>query len=320
MTDRVEQTMALLRSLADWEPPVRIAAARGAIRGESPGRLELCGRCDGTGRRGGTTFPCTACKGRGSVPVDPQTGHVVTDDVVPIEQLIRRRRDPCATCGGNGLQTASTARDPGPRDVLERDDRGHYRWAREDRPPCPACAGTGTREAVEMARVARAGVELDVGGDPLGVAAALDRKQAQFARGSYAALEHRLMLLAAEYPGAARLLERHVVHPIGAVVSPVIAGRIEWAVEWVAAGMPYPIVVPEEALRWRPAVKVAVWRGRSGRHKSLRDGRDEELQVSAAEHPVAWLAETFGLTERHVRRILREARERPAVASGPAAA
>lgn len=305
MNDRVEQTYALLASFADWEPSIRVDVARGAIRGESPGDVKLCEVCEGTGTRGDTRFPCRVCKGRGTLAIDPQTGNVVRDEADAIETLVKRVRTVCSGCGGSGKRSASSRRDPGERDVLVLDERtGRYNWRRAERDTCPDCAGTGSRETIVMAKPPATAPELDPVGDPLGVIKALERKQRQWQRGSYPQLEVRLQLLEVRYPWARTMVDRHVIHPIGATLTLAARERLDWAVEWLEQGMPYPIVVPEEARRDREALKHSLWRGRTQAHRRQRKERNQRIisELLDGAEPSA-VANRYGLSARRVQQI-----------------
>lgn len=294
MTDRVEQTYALLRSYADWEPSITtwtgsLVRSSGA-QGETAGRREECPHCGGTGRAGRGS--CRFCKGSGSQWVDPQTGRAVTAPadghtftVRDYEQGVYRRRVRCDRCGGTG---------------------------------CPHCASTGTVEVIDtrpadrsLRRLEQQWPQLRAPGDPdqapgWWLSAALDRKQAQWARGSYPELERLLRALDVAHPVRFRLLDRHLIHPSDGVIA---TGRMLVTVDEIvvdlAERMPRPVRVPEEATRWGELGQASMWRGRLHRHRQLREQRDTQIRAAVVGGTsVSQAASTFGLSARRVRQIV----------------
>ncbi len=295
--NRVDQTYALLRSMADWEPSlttwtgsvVRTAGAQG----ETAGHRQPCPHCDGTGKAPGRMRDCRFCKGAGVQWIDPQTGRVVNPPASDepftgrdYEQGIRWRRVRCDRCGGDG---------------------------------CDRCAQTGKTDVLDSRQTDRSLRQLEqqwphlrAPGDPddapgWWLSAALERKQAQWAKGSYPQLERLLQRLQVEYPVRYRLIDRHLIHPHdGLVMSDRVQITIDEIVHELAERMPHTIVVPEQAVRWGERCRQSLWRGQTTAHDDARLERDEEIRSLASKGCTPNdLAATHGLTERQIRRIIR---------------
>lgn len=310
MSDRVEQTYALLRSYADWEPSITTwtgsVVRSGGAQGETAGRRDPCPHCHGTGRAGRGS--CRFCKGAGDQWIDPQTERVVpppaaSDHVFTArdyELSVKRRRVRCDRCAGDG---------------------------------CPHCASTGTVEIVDtraadrsLRRLEQAWPQLRTPGDPeqapgWWLSAALERKQAQWARGSYPELERLLAALHAAHPVRYRLVDRHLIHPHdGVIATDRVVVTVDETVRDLADLMPHQIRVPEEAVRWGERAQASLWRGRLERHRQLRDQRDTQIRTAVVQGTtVAAAASTFGLSVRRVRQILNGGIPLDQVATGPAA-
>lgn len=320
MSSRLDQTYALLRTFADWEPGLTTwtgsVVRSNAVAGEAAGRLELCQPCDGTGRAGRAA--CRFCQGAGRIAVDPQTGRQVTDHDTSFEQLVRRRRVRCDRCGGSGQQSASSVLEPGRRHLLESHE-GRSWWRESDRDRCPECAGTGSVEIVDermtdasLARTQRDWPQLaDGDGHDPGwwLPAALERKQHQWVTGSYPELEQLLQRLHAEHPVRFRLVDRLVIHPDGSRPSDRVLITLDETVVYLADRMPWPIRVPDQATRdWADArVKQDVWRRRGHVHERVRAERDAQLKLDRRRgFEITELCLRYGLSRRRVYEILGE--------------
>jgi hypothetical protein len=123
-------------------------------------------------------------------------------------------------------------------------------------------------------------------------------------QGSFRELRAVLALLRAGWPeGYAALVAVHGPDRELRVVGPGLRRLANLAERWVAASMPAVIRVP---VRSEAVAKTAVWRGRTGAHHAMRADRDERLRQTAAEVGAAAAAERFGLSVRHVRRVLKQ--------------
>lgn len=315
--DRIAATWQLLRSYADWEPPIKIAVAQGAMPGEVPGITEDCPHCQGTGHVPSGRGSCRMCKGTGKHTLDPQTRHEVTDGELPLSrigELVKRRRVLCDRCGGTGRATGRHG---------------------DTEPRCPHCRATGTVEIIDerktdaslrqiereqRIRQGLAGADDDPG---WWLSYAWDAKAAQWARGSYPELEQLLTLLRAERPMAHSVLNRFVIHPadpLTEVCSERLRDRLDEIILWLADRMPDTIRVPRELrANVREETRDMLWRGRRPEHEQARDERDSSLQARhAAGGSVPELMVEFGLSRPRVYALLSETGQ-GSVASGPAA-
>lgn len=318
--ERVEQVWALLRSYADWEPGLTtwtgsVVRSSGSM-GEAAGVRNPCEHCDGTGKAGRAN--CRFCKGAGVVWSDPQTGRQVQApgpvdefrfDAREAELAVRHRRVRCDTCGGSGQRTASSSLRP---------EGDHDR--------CPPCAGTGRVDAIDerLTDASLRRTERDWGdqanADPgWWLPAALERKQAQWVRGSYPELEQLLARLQAQRPHARRILDRFVIHDDGTILGARADAMVDALVIWLAVRMPNQIRVPDEAKRVSHAARESLWRGRTNGHteqRELRDGYVRDLHADGVGVPE--LQVRMALSRSQVYAIL-QAGQQAVVASGPAA-
>lgn len=313
--DRTTAVWALLSSFADWMPtPVRVWTPSGAIRGESPGRRELCETCEGTGRVG--RGACRRCSGRGYHWIDPQSEQEVVSEETTYAQLIQYTRVRCDGCGGSGRLTASTSRDPGLRDLLEVDGERHW-WRQAERPRCGHCRGSGSIEVVddhlmerklwELAREEAARAGEIVSEDLLDLRAR--REQEHWSGGSYRELASVLRQFELRAPRLHAALMRHVVWEPGVyTVGPALQQRIEYAVEWIAERMPDPIRVPSE-VKTAHARKHVLWRHRSPAAEHARRKRDAEIAALVLDHGQApeRVAEIHAVSAKRVRQIVSSA-------------
>ena len=319
-SDRVQQVWALLRSYADWEPGITtwtgsVVRSSGSA-GEAAGVRETCPHCDGTGQAGRSV--CRFCKGARVLWRDPQTGRETAPPGAAqpafgpreAELAVKRRTVRCDGCGGSGKRTASSAL------TVEGD---------HDR--CSPCRGTGSVEIIDE-RATDASLrrtQRDWGGQPQDpgwwLPAALERKQAQWVRGSYPELEVILQRLEAERPYEFRLLDRHIIHPLdNLVANERVMLTIDDIVAEISCQMPILIRVPEEASRaWSDEqVKTDVWRRRGRIADRVRAERDDQLARLVGEgFTVGQAASLFRISERRVRQIVSGRRD-ALVATGPA--
>jgi hypothetical protein len=339
---RLAATWALLRSFADWlpSPPTSsgLIVRRSALEGEAATAYRDCRSCGGRGliRRSGRELACRTCSGSGLRAIDAYTGREV--EPAPAESFafspaelvrsIRFRRVRCDGCGGSGRVSASSRPEPGLRDLLELDSGSSRHWWRQgERERCRRCRGSGSVEVVDERRTdaslrraaaaeqARAGAI--VSADWLD--SALERRRAQWARGSYAELELALRRLAARAPRLHAALMRHVVYEPGEyVVSEALRARLERAVACIAAELPHPIRVPQE-VKTAAARKHVLWRHRSQGALAQRRRRDSQIAASVLEQGRApeQVALAHALTVKRVRQIVASAAAQ--VADDPAA-
>ncbi len=238
-------------------------------------------------------------------------------DEIPYERLIRFRRVRCDTCGGPGVTSASSAREPGLRDVLELDSGSRHWWRQAQRERCQPCRGSGSIEIVDerstdasLRRIAseqatRAG--LTVSADWLD--SALERRRTQWARGSYGELAEILRHLELRVPRLHAALLRHVVYEPGEyVISQSLQARLELVVEWIAGELPERVRVPSGAALAHSR-KHVVWRHRSAAAEHERLKRDGEIAALVLDHGQApeHVAEIHGVTSRRVRQIVASA-------------
>jgi len=336
--ERLAAAWALLRSYADWMPGTRTSTGqlvrRASLPGEVASDFEECRTCAGEGvvRRGGSEVACRTCRGLGALSVDAYTRREVEPEArieeIPYERLIRFRRVRCDACGGSGVISASSVREPGLRDVLEVDAEHHW-WRQAQRERCLPCRGSGSVEIVDerstdasLRRIAsdqatRAG--LTVSEDWLD--SALERRRAQWARGSYGELAEILRRLELRVPRLHAALLRHVVYEPGEyVVSDELHERLLWTIRWIADQLPERIRVSSDVLaaHTRRSVpwKRTIWRGRTPTHHSRRFDRDEEILTYYEDGYSAFeLAAEYKLTRRRIGQIIREQRERQGVAA-----
>ena len=314
---RIAAVWALLRSYADWEPPVRVSVAQGAMPGEVPGITEPCPHCEGTGRVPSGRGSCRMCKGTGKHTLDPQTRHEVTGGELPLSrigELVKRRRVLCDRCGGTGRATGRHG---------------------DGEPRCDHCRSTGTVEiiderktdaslrALERGRRIREGVAAEDDDPGWWLSYAWERKDAQWARGSYPELERLLAQLRSERPMAASVLDRFVIHPsdpLTEVCSQRLRDRLDEIVAWLAERMPDPVRVPPDLrVNGRSESRDMLWYGKGEAHEAARADRAEALSEHHARGAtVPELMVEFGLSRPRVYALLAEAAQ-GSVASGPAA-
>jgi len=325
--ERSAATWALLRSYADWMPSVRTSTGqivrRSALRGEVASDYEDCRSCGGKGivRRGGKELACRTCSGAGARSVDAYTRREVEREQaieeISYERLIRFRRVRCDVCGGSGLQSASSTKDPGLRDVLELDGEHRHWWRAAERERCSPCRGSGSIDIVDERQTdaslrrlasdeaARAGVA--VSADWLD--SALERRRMQWARGSYAELAQVLRRLELRVPRLHAALVRHVVFEPGEyVVSPELRERIEIAVVWIASELPADIRVSAD-VKIAHTRKHVVWRHRSAAAQHERGKRNGHIagEVLDAGRAPDEVAPAAGVSPRRVRQIVASA-------------
>jgi hypothetical protein len=122
--------------------------------------------------------------------------------------------------------------------------------------------------------------------------------------GSFRELRGVLASLRAGWPeGYAALLAVHGPDRELRSIGPGLRRLANLAEGWVAESMPAVIRVPA---RSEAVAKTATWRGRTGAHQTLRASRDERLRDLAAELGPTAAAQRFGLSVRHVRRLLKQ--------------
>lgn len=332
LEERIAATWALLRSYADWMPGARTSTGsivgRSTHGGEVASDYDDCPTCGGRGttRRSGQDVRCRTCGGRGAIAVDAYTRREVEPEeretfAVPtpdeLARSIRFRRVRCDACGGSGRVSASSVKEPGLRDVLEIDGSHRQWWRQAERERCTPCRGSGTIEVVDermtdasLRRIAsdeaaRAGAAVQA--DWLD--AALERRRAQWAHGSYVELAQVLRRLEVRTPRVHAALLRHVIYEPGEyVVSDELRARLEAAVEWIAGELPAIIRVPSE-VKLAHARKHVLWRHRSEAASHQRDRRNAEIAALVLDHGQSpeHVAEIHGVTPRRVRQIVASA-------------
>lgn len=334
--ERIAATWQLLGSFADWMPGARTHSGsivgRSTHGGEVASDYDDCPTCGGRGttRRSGQDVACRTCAGRGAIAVDAYTRLEVSPSqretfAVPspaeLVRSIRFRRERCDACGGSGRVSASSAKEPGLRDVLELDG-SHRRWWRQaERERCTPCRGSGTIEVVDermtdasLRRIAsdeaaRAGAAVQ--SDWLD--SALERRRRQWAHGSYVELAQVLRRLEVRTPRLHAALLRHVVYEPGEyVVSDELRGRLEAAVEWIAGELPPQISVPFDvrvAYADTRRRKHVLWRHRSEAATHQRSRRNAQIATLVIDHGQTpeHVAELHGVTPRRVRQIVASA-------------
>lgn len=330
--ERIAATWQLLGSYADWMPGARTSTGsivgRSTHGGEVASDYDDCPTCGGRGttRRSGQDVPCRTCGGRGAIAVDAYTRREVEPEeretfAVPtpdeLARSIRFRRVRCDACGGSGRVSASSVKEPGLRDVLEIDGSHRQWWRQAERERCTPCRGSGTIEVVDermtdasLRRIAsdqaaRAGAAVQ--SDWLD--SALERRRAQWARGSYAELDMALRALSMRAPRLFEAIMRHVVFEPGEyVVTERLQARIDVGVEWLASALPSVIRVPAE-VRVAHARKHVLWRHRSEAASHQRDRRNAEIAALVLDHGQSpeHVAEIHGVTPRRVRQIVASA-------------
>lgn len=325
--ERIAATWALLRSYADWMPSPRTSTGqivrRSALRGEVASAYEDCRSCAGTGRvrRGGADLACCSCRGAGTRSVDAYTRREVVReqalDEIPYERLIRFRRVRCDACGGSGLVSAASVKEPGLRDLLELDGAHRHWWRQAQRERCQPCRGSGSVEIVDERQTdaslrrlaadeaARAGAAFSA--DWLD--SALEHRHSQWAQGSYAELAVILHALELRAPRLHASLLRHVVYEPGEyVVSERLRARLERVVERIAGELPGQLRVPAD-VKLAHSRKHVVWRHRSAAADHQRSKRNGEIAALVLDHGQAPVnvAIIHGVTPRRVRQIVASA-------------
>lgn len=311
---------SLLDRWLDWIPPVRLAVKRGeTTTAAGVGRWERCTVCAGTGRLIGEGRLARACRGnhaewpyahgcracpagceqghlrlhgkKAEAGIDPMLNRIVGKetgvDVTSTEQRIAKRR----WIDGELVKFAA----------LER-QRGD---ARDQRTVTPSYLGARLPAEASSDELTRAH----------------DAKERQWRTGSYPAVEMALELLAATHPLRFEALRVFVIDQ-HFEPAPAVRARLDEIVEWIAARIPRPILLPADAQAELDAWKHTLEHGRDKRHAAQRAVRNRQIVELVEEH--SWslrrVGRVFDLSHERVRMIVMEADvQRTAVASGPAA-
>lgn len=310
---------ALLDRYLDWLPPAKLAVRRAEDGAATlgAGRWRRCETCDGKGRVQGVGRQQRPCRlehltwpvGHGCRPCPAacQAGYVRmhgANSVTGTDRMIKR-----VVGKETGVDvTASYAKSERRRSAdaqllkiaaLER-QRGD---ARDPRTVTPSFRG----------------VLLAAESDPDELTRAHDAKERQWHTGSFAALDRALELLALSQQLRFEALHVFVIDQHFDPAPPVRV-RLDEIVDWLAARMPRPILLPADAQGELAAWKHALEHGRDRAHAEARAARDRQI-VDLVELE-GWsrrrVADVFDLSHTRVARIVADA-HLLAVASGPAA-
>lgn len=220
------------------------------------------------------------------------------------------RRAGCETCGGRG-EIPDDVRDP-----YERPGTpffGDEQQRRRDQ----AVERDAAIARLERDWGANAGAEST---DPLD--AAVDRAEGHYRRGSYRQFLRALRTVEQVSERRARSLVRLVVNGEENLirVEPWTRSWLDQTVDWVAMLMPRPIELPADAHRDLEAWKYTLQHGKSPQHRAAREERNVEIVRLVVEH--GWslrrAGRVYGVSHETVRKILAEAGDQAAVATGPA--
>ncbi len=212
----------------------------------------------------------------------------------PAPYATGHRCKPCLACDGFGWRRARAGEEPVDEYLGTRPESGERRkWEDEQ---------DAQRRLERTERLLR----LWEAPETIGYAWE-ERREAQFASGSFAELERALARLRERYPQRFSLWWRIIVCEEPVTVSPAARALLDSTSELLAAWMPEKIRVPRRLLpeKVNGYRKDSLWRGRTFRHAEQRSQRDREIvQMSAGGMGSVEIARHHGIDKRRVNQIL----------------
>ncbi len=277
MSPRGEQVWKLLRAYVAYASGLRTSTgqivSRGSIPGESPSRKIPCPVCKGTRRKRvrGVTKPCDECleMNEKSKNFGKPTGRITVDSYTG-----RRRAG----------------------------EQPSHRFTPQE------MSGWELQTELALARI-EALLKMNEGQEAAhdSFSAAYDTGQKLLAQGSYPDLARALTWLRDLDPVAHSLIWQAVIYaPFGPPAGTVLS-TCETICETLAERLPERIEVPRwanEAAEWRDKHE-SLWRGKTKAHAKQREERDTEIR-NLASTPTSVIAEQFGISDRHARRLRNE--------------